>query len=105
MITNSASKSCVSRVDAKPITAAPTASQIASTIVVVTSRPFGTSPFLRASSSRFCVGFSVLSPPSFLLDMSASQEGPEVADHEAAAAEQVVLQQHDQVADLHPDDP
>ena len=50
-----------------PAQSTPTTSQAIRPAVLVTSLDLGTSPFLRASRRRLGVGFSVLSPPSFLL--------------------------------------
>src|SRR4030095_3090900 len=47
-----------------------------STTVLVTSLLLGTSPFLRASWSLLGVGFSVLSPPSFLSAIAESFRWP-----------------------------
>src|SRR5262252_237795 len=73
--------------------------------VLVSSLLFGTSPFLRASWSFFGVGFSVLSPLSFLSAMSASEQGTQGLQCDAAARQQVVLQQLHQADDLDQDDP
>lgn len=63
------SVSATTRCPTRGIARAPSASHTSSVNVLVISLLFGTSPFLRASFSRFSVGFSVLSPPSLLSAM------------------------------------
>src|SRR5579871_3081262 len=96
---------------AKPVAIAASISQSTSPAVLLTSRLFGTSPFLRASLSRFGVGFSVLSPPSFLSDMVSpgqarlAQQVAKRLDRVAAALQQGILQQLHERGQLDQNDP